>query len=357
MASLDGGGIQTATVRLAGEFLRRGYPTSLIVLNARGPVRADLPKGCELIDLDCRRIRQALRPLVAHLRKRQARILISAQTHINSLAILARLLTGYPRCLIVAEHIALEESVKHSRSLRDRIRPLMIRLLYPHASHVVAVSADAVRGLRKLAGLKGEIHVIHNGLDLERIGTLASEGPSHPWLQQPGLKVVLGMGRLAPQKNFALLLRAFARVPDADARLIILGEGPERERLLALARELSIENRIGLPGFAANPFPFLRQCSVFALSSRWEGFANVVIEALACGAAIVATDCPGGPAEILECGRFGQVVAPEDEVAMAAAISRMLRSSPDRAALQQHAATFSIEKTARQYVQLLNGAA
>jgi glycosyltransferase involved in cell wall biosynthesis len=352
IGSLETGGIQSSTLRLAEEFVRLGHAVSLIVVNADGPLRAQVPAGCDLVDLRARHARTALPALVRYLRAARPGIVFSAQTHINVLAIGARMLARHPRRLIVSERIALQGALARGASWMDRLRPLLIRLSYPFASAVVAVSEDARRGLLGAAGLRRPVDVIHNGVDVDRIRSQAEADDMHAWLHQPGYRLILGIGRLAPQKNFAMLLRAFAGLRGEAQRLIILGEGPERTALTRLARELGIEERVDLPGLRANPFPLLRRCDAFVLSSRWEGFANVVIEALACGAPVVATDCPGGPAEILGEGLLGKVVPVDDVPAMTAAIEHVLFSPPDRAALVRQARTFSVGRTAQQYIQL-----
>jgi len=353
IASLESGGIQTATVRLVREFVRRGYEIDLVVVNAHGPLRADVPAGCRLVDLDCRRARQALPRLARYLQAEKPATLISAQTHINILALLARALIGYPQHLIICEHIALAASVRNSRSLLEKLRPPLVRRFYPLASRVVAVSNQAAQDLRTVAGLRQEVQVIHNGIDIEEIRLPAGEASPHAWFENSQLRVVLGIGRLAPQKNFGMLLRAFAALPPANHRLIVLGEGPELRALEVLAEELGISERVNFPGFVKNPFAYLARSNVFVLSSKWEGFANVVLEALACGAPIVATDCPGGPADILANTGFGELVPVDDVPAMTEAIQRALDSKPDRRGMMEYAKSFSIQTTADLYIGLL----
>jgi len=347
IGTLNAGGIQASTLRLAKEFVRHGYETSLVVVDGSGPMRAGIPPGCEFVDLGCRRIRRGLLPLARHWRRRKPRLVISAQTNINILAVVARALSGSPKQLIITERNPLDPLLKYEPMLRTRLRILLVRLCYPFASQIVAVSEDVAGSLKRVAGLGREIQVIHNGIDIEEVRSRAAESALHPWLGQTGQKLILGIGRLSPQKNFALLFRAFARLSE-NTRLLIFGEGPQRASLQALAEELGIGGRFELAGLTTNPFRFLARCDVFVLSSRWEGFANVVLEAMACGAPIVATDC-GGPADILRNGRLGRVVPVDDVEAMAAAIQDVLRYPPDKAALVEQARKYSIQNTAAQY--------
>lgn len=161
--------------------------------------------------------------------------------------------------------------------------------------------------------------------------------------------LILGIGRLVPQKDFATLIRAFSLLDSHDnPRLVILGEGPERNRLHALAAALGVADRVAMPGFVTNTASWLRRASVFALSSRCEGFSLAVLEALAAGTPVVATDCRHGPAELLAGGRFGRLVPVGDAHALAAALAESLARAPhaaamarDQAALSAHLAQFA----------------
>jgi glycosyltransferase involved in cell wall biosynthesis len=167
---------------------------------------------------------------------------------------------------------------------------------------------------------------------------------------------VLGVGRLHRQKDFPTLLRAFATLrAQRPARLVILGEGAERESLEAMARELGIAEDVLMPGFVDNPAAWMRRAGVFVLSSAWEGFALVVLEALAVGCAVVSTDCPHGPREILADGIFGALVPVGDAGAMATAMAAALDAPPARARLQERAAAFSGDAMVRRFRELLAG--
>ena len=168
--------------------------------------------------------------------------------------------------------------------------------------------------------------------------------------------MVLGAGKLKKQKDFATLVKAFAEVRHRRlARLVILGEGPRRGALLALARKLGVAEDIELPGFVANPFAFMARSSVFVLSSAWEGFGNVLVEAMACGCPVVSTDCPSGPSEILEDGRHGPLVPVGDPAGLAKAICEVLDAPRERAALEERASVFTAAASAEHYERALLG--
>jgi glycosyltransferase involved in cell wall biosynthesis len=354
IGTLNAGGIQSSTLRLAGELARQGHMITIIVVDGRGPMGQQVPPGCELVDLQCRRIRNGLLPLVLHLRLHRPEVVISAQTFVNALAVLARRLSGRPRHLVLTERNALDALVRFQPGMDSRLRVALVRLLYPAAESVVAVSEAVAASLRDTAGLRRPVQVIHSGIDLETTRQKMSAPVEHAWLDDPGSKLILGIGRLTAQKNFALLLRAFARLT-VPARLLVFGDGPERARLVALARELGVHARVEFAGFVANPLPFLARCDLFVLPSRWEGYANVILEALVCEAPIVATDCPGGPRDLLTDAARGRLVPVDDVEAMAAAMHDMLKAPRRTGSRAGVAEKLSIQVTAQKYLALLDG--
>ena len=208
---------------------------------------------------------------------------------------------------------------------------LAMRVAYQAATAVVAVSQGVGRSLQATLGLAPErVTVIANPVITERVAEGAAGVPDHPWFHDGGDPVVVGVGRLVEQKGFDTLVRAVALANErAPCRLLVLGEGPLRAELTELAASLGVAERLALPGFAANPFPYMRECELFVLSSRWEGLPNVLIQAMAVGAKVVATDCPSGPDEILDGGRHGRLVPVDDVAALADAIVEGL-SAPRR---------------------------
>jgi len=191
--------------------------------------------------------------------------------------------------------------------------------------------------------------VIYNPVVTPSLKSLATAPVDHPWIGTNQPPLVLAVGRLTAQKDYPTLLRAFAKVRSRrNCRLIILGEGELRDSLEALTSQLGIADSVQLPGFADNPFAWMSKASLFVLSSAWEGLPNVLIQAMACGTPVVSTDCPSGPAEILENGKWGRLVPVGDEVALAEAMDRALEDKvfPDVAV---RATYFSLDSALNEY--------
>jgi glycosyltransferase involved in cell wall biosynthesis len=230
-----------------------------------------------------------------------------------------------------------------------------MRQWYPHADAIIAVSDGVAADLSRLARLpRNRITTIFNAVDVNRIRELASAPITDAWFAEGAPPVLLAVGRLAPQKDYGTLLRAFALVRShCGLRLVILGEGPERDRLQDEATALGIAADVKMPGAVANPFPYMATARLFVMSSAWEGLPNVLMEALACGCPIVSTDCLSGPREILDGGSFGELVPVGDHTALAEAILRALASSVDRSRLQARAQSFSVDRVADRYFDVL----
>jgi glycosyltransferase involved in cell wall biosynthesis len=196
------------------------------------------------------------------------------------------------------------------------------------------------------------VEIIHNPVFTEALHRKADKEVEHPWFNSD-VEVLLGVGRLTPQKDFATLLRTVARLrEDRDVRLIILGEGEERDQLQDLCRELGIADHVDLHGFVDNPIKYMARSDVFVLSSVWEGFGIVVVEALASGTPVVSTCGDEGPGEILEDGRYGRLVPSGDDKALSEAILKTL-NHPDQPATKderiRRARDFSVEEAIDKY--------
>ena len=229
------------------------------------------------------------------------------------------------------------------------------RRLLPYATRCVGVSQGVSDDLAVTARApRHKITTIYNPVVTQALHAKTAEPPSHPWLIDYRTPVILAAGRLTEQKDFPTLIRAFARlIRQRPTRLIILGEGPLRQELEGLAQDLGIDDRVSFPGWVDNPFALMSRASLFVLSSIYEGLPTVLVEAMACGCPCVSTDCPSGPAEILEDGRYGPLVPVGDEAALAEAMERGLDEPPDRSLLQQRAAYFSADRAVAAYEDLI----
>ncbi len=353
-SSLRGGGIERAMINLAGGLLRQGLDVDLVVVQKSGELQTQIPRGARLVDLGATRTLRAWKPLSHYLKTERPTTMLAAGTHNNILAIWVRLVSQVPLRLLVSEHNNIIQTSAHG-SIRQRLFPLAARWFYRYADGVVAISRGVADALCRVTGLPEEaVRVIYEPSVRPEIGTLAREPLNHPWFATGEPPVILAVGRLAPQKDYPTLLRAFARLHSRrPARLLILGEGEQRQALVHLATQLGIAEQVSMPGFDPNPYRFMARCGVFALSSAWEGFAIVLAEALACGAQVVATDCPSGPAEILENGKYGWLVPVGDDSALAAAMEEALDCPLSPLALQQHARRFDVDVVTRQYLDLM----
>ncbi len=321
VGSLGGGGAERTVTSLANGFHRRGYLVDVLLFDLQGPYLDDLDAGVRVVNLRSRRAILSLWALVKYFRKVRPYGMLSAQSYLNVVAIWARVLSRVPVRLLVREAVATSVDANSSNNLKSRLVPILIRWFYPLADLIITPSRGVAEDLVECIGITdAKIVVIPNPVDIRKLLSRSIESESHPWLsgQEP---VVLGVGRLTPQKDFQSLIRAFSKVRTrCRARLIICGEGEQRENLEKLAGELGVGDAVSFPGFVKNPFSYMRQSTVFVLSSRWEGLPNTLLEALAIGTPVVSTDCPSGPREILDGGRFGKLVPVSDVDALADAI-------------------------------------
>jgi len=352
--SLRGGGAERMMLNLAGEFAERGLNVDLILAKAEGPYLAEKHPSVRLIDLKAPRVLFSLPGLVRYLRRERPVALLSALDHANLVALWARSLARVPVRVVASVRSTVSQATAGSRSKRSRWILQGMRLFYPRAEAVVAVSEGVARDLAELTGLSREkIKVIYNPVVNQVLFAKSEEALDHPWFLPGEPPVILGVGRLTQAKDFPTLIRAFALVRKKHpARLMILGEGEERSKLETLVQELGLEKDVALPGFVDNPFKYMKRAGVFVLSSKWEGFGNVLVEAMALGTPVVSTDCPSGPAEILENGRWGRLVPVGDVYALAEAIIETLDEEhhPDVA---NRAKDFAVELAVEKYINVL----
>lgn len=357
--TLAGGGVERNGLRVAEELIKRGFKVEIVVANAVGELISEVPSGVTFVNLDVPlgrgRLFFAVWPLARYLQRHRPDILWSNMTEANIIAILACMLSRTKSWLIISEHSTLSVRIKHVK--RKKTLPLLVRLLYPLANRIHAVSAGVADDLANVSGvLREKIHVIYNPVLTSSFYRKAQESLEHPWFMPGAPPVVLGVGRLVAEKDFSTLIQAFTLVRQKrEARLVILGEGEERPKLEKMVRNLGIEKYVDMPGFVENPFKYMKHADVFVLSSVWEGFGNVLVEAMALGTPVISTNCPSGPAEILEGGKWGELVPVGDVESLAKVLLKVLDQKNEaiiKGAIER-AKQFSVERIVKKYINEL----
>lgn len=299
-------------------------------------------------------------PLAAirrYLHEAQPRAVLSFLNYPNTVLLLAASLhRGDTRFIVsVRNHISVAAAQNGSPWVRSV--PRLMRRLFGRADVVVTPSNGVADDVAAITGIRRDrITVIYNPVFRPELAVMAEAPVSHPWLVEGNEPVILGAGKFKPQKDFPTLLRAFAKVrAERPARLIVLGEGQGEQVLREMTKTLGIADDVDFPGHVANPFAYYHRASVFVLSSVWEGLPNALIEAMACGCPVVSTDCPSGPSEILDGGRFGALVPVGEAETMAKAILATLGSTPRRAQLVERAREFSLDRAVQHFETVMAG--
>ncbi len=351
-----GGGADLAMAYLARGFVEQGFQVDFVLSQSGGNHLWKIPPEVRIVDLASPNNGATLKALIQYLQQERPAALLSALHFTNEIAVLAKRLAGVPTRVVVCEQNTLSQRSRHETKLSKRLTPWLARLTYPLADAVVAVSHGVAQDLSQTLGLsENRVQVIYNPAVTPELTAKAQEPIDHPWFAPGEPPVILGVGKLEPQKDFPTLIRALAAVHQHHpARLMILGWGPDENRwqLEELIQSLGLTADVALPGYVNNPFAYMAKAAVFALSSRWEGLPFVLVEAMAVGTPVVATNCESGPDEILAHGKYGELVPVGDSQALADAILNTLsqpRQAIDPAWLEQ----FSLAPITQQYLEVL----
>jgi len=295
--------------------------------------------------------------LVDYMEAQHPDVIISAHDRAPLLAQWAAGISRHRVATVVIERSIFSRNYAATRSdarsyavMQHRLT--LMRRLYPEADRLVAVSNGAAADLAQILNLPREaVGTVYNPVLRPELTQRAAESIDDPWLNDRSTPLIVTAGRLAPEKAQHILIDAFAQLLDAgrDARLVILGEGPERDRLTHQIAQRGIEARVRLPGWAENPYAWMAGSALCVLPSEFEGLPNTLIEAMACGCPVVATDCPGGTREILADGEYGRLVPVGDVDALAHAMAQTLDDPPPAERLHARAADFSLDRSVDAY--------
>ena len=364
MPSLMGGGVERVLLRLAIGFAERGCKVDLVVAKAQrsslegtaagGSYLAQVPESVRVVDLGHSRIFFSLPGLVAYLRREKPDAILSGMEHVNLITIWAKLLARVETRVVIGIHNTESVCREGSAFKRQLIRASLKRF-WGYADGIVAVSKGVADDYAPYMDIPREaIRVIYNPAIAPAIVQQAGAEPRHPWFAKKTTPVIVSAGRLTTAKNHMLLIQAMTAVhTQTGARLVIIGEGPERERLAAEIRRAGLEQAVDMPGFCDNPFSYMKRADAFVLCSAWEGLPTVLIEALYLGTPVVSTACPSGPEEILEGGKWGKLVPVNDAGALARAIVETLRE-PRRDLGVSRAEAFSVDNIISEYADVLS---
>ncbi|EAW38327.1 glycosyltransferase [Lyngbya sp. PCC 8106] len=354
LTSLDGGGAERVMINLAKGFAEQGMSIDLILVKAEGPYLSQISSKVRVIDFQKKRLLESLPKLIDYLKTERPIALLSALEDTNVVALIAHRLAQVQTQTIVTVHNNLSRESQNATQLKRKLSPLMVRWFYPLANTVVSVSKGVAEDLVKIGLDSPKIHVIYNPIFTPELLKKAQEPiVEHEWFLPEQPPIILGVGRLNKQKDFPTLIHAFAKVRQHKlVRLIILGEGEEHSYLESLVQKLGITKDVAFPGFVPNPYAYMAHSAVLVLSSAWEGFGNVLVEAMAVGTPVVSTNCESGPAEILANGQYGQLVKVGDSDEMAEAILQTITTPTDSTLLQKRSRDFSLENSVSQYQKL-----
>ncbi len=352
------GGVGRVMINLAEEMLSRGVRVDIFMSKRAGAYLPKVPAEARIIEGGGGSVRASIPHLIRYLKRERPHLLVSARPYINLAAILATRLARVGTRVVATEHTSTLAEDRFHGGLRRRAIQMACRFLYPASDQVVAVSHAVAHDVAQVVGLApDQIRVIYNPVVTPHILELSREDIRDTWLDSSSSPIVLGIGRLTLAKDFSTLIRAFARLREGlDARLVIVGEGEQRESLEALVDDLSLRSYVQLPGYVENPFAYLARSRVFVLSSHWEGLPTALIEALAVGTPVVSTDCPGGSREILADGEFGEIVPLGDVDALAYAIRAAIEDPPPPGGLMERASRFSAARATDEYLSLMGPA-
>ncbi len=362
--NLDGGGAERVMLHLAEGFAAYNLAVDLVVAQSKGAYLSEVPDSVRLIDLDAKAplLFHKTRLLKQYLEQEQPKFLITTLDILSS-GTWAKLLAGVDTQVVmcVQTHLSRQFQDRHGL-LMQTFKWATVKRFYPMADAIVAASSGVAQDLAQNADIpRQRISVIHNPVVTPDFSQKAAAAVDHLWFESDQPPVLLGVGRIVKQKSFATLVKAFALVRQQQpAKLMILGDVDPREpdvkpELDRLIKQFGITDDVAFPGFVDNPYAYMAKADVFVLSSIYEGFGNVVAEAIAAGTPVVSTDCDSGPAEILEQGKYGKLVPVGNAEAMAEAIVAMLRQPTDARDLMARSQAFTIDCVVRQYLDILNG--
>ncbi|OYR44599.1 glycosyltransferase [Halorubrum sp. Ea8] len=356
---LGQGGAEQVAINLVNGLSARGYNVELLVTQTDGGLHSQLSSDVNVVTLPPSKspvlgVAMNFPALVDYLRRKEPALLLSHLSRANVISIAACRLIDADTVVAATHHDAFGTGTENG--LKDRALKRLVPLLYPSADRIIAVSEGVADSIVERTKVKRDnVSVLHNPIEIDAIREQARRDVEDEWITDDDLDVVLYVGRHTEQKDLKTWLRAFERVQaqNPDTRAIIAGKGPKREEIQSYSERLGLADVVSIPGYVENAYGYMHEADVFLLSSRYEGLPSVLIEALACGCPVVATDCPSGPKEILDDGKYGCLRPVGDANGLAEAVLETLNQSTPRDELMSRADGFATGAVLDRYEQFL----
>jgi glycosyltransferase involved in cell wall biosynthesis len=355
LATSGHSGVDRIAKNLIPSLLNRGYRVDLLKVRNHGPEVADESSNFRVIDLKSSHVYSSISAVVSYLNSENPAVLFADKDRVNRTALLARFLSKRKPSLILSSGTTISIDLANRGFMERNLQRFSMGHFYQYADNVIVTSQGVATDMSNYTGLDlKHINVVPCPVIHSSLLSQGQQVPDHPWFSED-IPIILGAGELASRKDFDTLIKAFSIIrKKRQLRLVILGKGKQLENLKQLTIQLNISDDVYFAGFQDNPYQYMAHASVFAFSSRWEGLGFVIIEALAVGTQVVATRCPSGPEEILEHGKYGQLVDVGDFEAMADSILHALENPLPKYVLHEAVKKYEIEASTSAYLDAFN---
>ena len=353
------GGAERVLQQMLNYFMKVNFEfqVDLLLAKKEGDLLKGLHKDINIVDFNKKHVRDCLIDLVRYLKINRPNVFISVLDYANIIASLAHIISRCNSRLILWEHSIISYHSQKTISKVWIIRYFLIRMFYNHAHKIITVSKGAKDDLISDYSInKQKIKIINNPIDIQSVISLSEAEVKIPSINYKNKNYIVSVGRLATVKNYRLLIEAYSKLSKIlNYKLVIIGDGPEYQNLQKQITGLNLESRIILTGYLENPYPLIKNANVFVVSSKWEGFNLVLLEALALKRQIVSTDCPCGPREILDNGRFNLMVPVDNSDALSNGILQIINGEIifDEDSLLQRANEFRLEKICNEFMKFI----
>lgn len=359
LSRFENGGLERVQANLAPVFAQSGIDTWLVAGKFMQEAEAMLPANIPILELAPNGKLTFILNLYRQLRIHRPDVVMTTSNDVSCLVLMLRKLFFPKTKIICTQHLSISMPLKQATGIQKLKYVLILKAmqwLWGKADAVIAVSSALAEDVQKNVRLKNSINTIYNPIVLPNYPALIEQPIIYPWLDK-NIPTFVFVGRLAKVKRVDLVLQAFKKVQQKQqCRLLIVGDGTEKAFILDFIRKNDLTDVCHLTGQQHNPLPWIKSADALVLSSDYEGFGNVIVEAMACGTQVIATDCPFGPAEILDNGRYGQLVPVDHSEALAEAMKKVIdkRFYVAKDELKKRANQFSLESAVQQYLSVIH---